>query len=149
MNGVRACIDRVVPAHLRAKAVEVAIAENASNARPGAGGAELALETGKLWKPGRVLRVRFLGGVDSVKQRVEQWARVWEQHANIRLEFVPSGAAEIRVAFADDGSWSAVGTDALVTEWFGENEPTMNYGWLTTDSSDEEVASVLRRKLSS
>lgn len=143
MARLRACIDRIVPPHLRDRAAEVAVAENPSNARPAAGGAELALETAKLWKPGRVLRVRFLGGDDTVKHRVEQWARVWEQHANIQLDFVDSGPAEIRIAFADDGSWSAVGTDALVTEWFGPNDATMNYGWLTPDSSDEEVSGVV------
>jgi hypothetical protein len=143
MARLRACIDRIVPAHLQDKAAQAAIAENPSNARPAAGGQELALETGKLWKPGRVLRVRFLEGDPVVRQRVEQRARTWEEHANIRFDFVSSGPAEIRITFADDGSWSAVGTDALVTEWFGANEATMNYGWLTPESSDEEYASVV------
>ncbi|MCL4812399.1 MAG: hypothetical protein KJ061_07945 [Vicinamibacteraceae bacterium] len=143
MARLRACIDRIVPDHLRGRAAQVAIAENPANARSDSAGRELALETGKLWKPGRVLRVRFLEGDGIVKQRVEQWARVWEEHANIRFDFVDSGPAEIRIAFADDGSWSAVGTDALVTEWFGEHEATMNYGWLTPDSSDREYSSVV------
>jgi hypothetical protein len=74
---------------------------------------------------------------------VRDHALEWTRHGNIRFEFVKSGDAEIRIAFQDDGSWSAVGTDALVQEFFKPAEATMNYGWLTESSTDEEYSSVV------
>ncbi len=139
---VRACIDRVLPLDLREEARRVAVLENPANGRD-ADAPELALEVAKKWKPGRTLRVRFLEGDPVVQQRVAQAAMAWTRHANIHLDFVDSGDAEIRIAFRDDGSWSAVGTDALVTRFFRRNEPTMNFGWLDAGSSDLEVASVV------
>src|SRR6185295_18692300 len=47
--------------------------------------------------------------------------------------------ADIRISFnADPGSWSAVGTDCLVADFFKPAEPTMNFGWLRDDTDDEE-----------
>ena len=139
---VRACIDRVLPLELREEARRVAVLENPDNQRD-ADAPELALETAKKWKPGRTLRVRFLEGDPVVQQRVQQAAMEWTRHANIHLQFVEDGEAQIRIAFRDDGSWSAVGTDALVTRYFKKHEPTMNFGWLHPHSPDEEVASVV------
>jgi hypothetical protein len=57
---------------------------------------------------------------------------------------VKSGDTEIRISFsADPGSWSAVGTDALVTEYFPKYQPTMNYGWLRNDTEDQEYERVV------
>ncbi|HEX6863981.1 MAG TPA: peptidase, partial [Thermoanaerobaculia bacterium] len=44
--------------------------------------------------------------------------------------------AEIRIAFQKDGSWSYIGTDNLVIP---KNQPTMNFGWFTTSTPDEEI----------
>lgn len=140
--GLRACIDRVVPDAFRSEAARVAVLENPSNATA-RGGMEMALETKKLWKPGRTLRIRFLEGQPKVQEGVERAAREWMKYANINLQFVKSGDAEIRIAFKDDGSWSAVGTDALVTSFFNAGEATMNYGWLTEQSTDEDYSSVV------
>jgi hypothetical protein len=138
----RACIDRVIPEDLRVQAARVAAQENPLNLPPGIT-PELALEHRKMWKPGRTLRIRFLEGARTMQTRVRLIADEWASHANIRFQFVTSGAAEIRVAFQSDGSWSAVGTDALVTEYFPPDEPTMNFGWLTEQGTDEEYASVV------
>lgn len=138
---LRACVDRVLPLGLRTEAARLAALENPLNVPSTS--QELALETGKRWKPGRTLRIRFLEGSPKVHGRVEHVAREWTRHANVRMEVVTTGDAEIRVAFQDDGSWSAVGTDALVTSFFKKNEATMNYGWLTEDSTDEEYSSVV------
>ena len=52
---------------------------------------------------------------------------IWRQKTS---KFVSDGAADIRIAFIQgDGSWSTIGTDSLSIT--NENEPTMNYGWLT------------------
>lgn len=46
--------------------------------------------------------------------KVQAIAKEWESLANLTLEFVTSGTAQIRISFAEKGfSWSTVGTDAL------------------------------------
>ena len=138
---VRACIDRVIPTELRQEAMRAAAQENPANVQTSP--LELVVEHKKLWQPGRTLRVRFLEGSPKVKSNVQRFAEQWMQYANIKLQFVDSGDAEIRVAFKDDGSWSAVGTDALVTQAFKKDEATMNYGWLTESSTDDDYSGVV------
>lgn len=103
----------------------------------------MALIRSKQWQPGQELRCRFLHGSTEVKKKVEAIAHEWEKHANIKLKFVKTGDAEIRIAFADDGSWSAVGRDALNTEYFPKHQPTMNYGWLDSSTSAAEYQRVV------
>ena len=44
----------------------------------------------------------------------EQAFTEWVKYANLKLDFVTSGDAEIRVTFSQsEGSWSYIGTDAL------------------------------------
>jgi serralysin len=95
------------------------------------------------WLSGDVIRVRFLEGDESLQQRVRTTAERWTAPAmaNLRLEFVPQGDADIRIAFEQgNGSWSYLGT---VCRGISEPEPTMNYGWLTPDSDDEELNRVV------
>ena len=101
----------------------------------------LALDTRKLWKPGRTLRVRFLDGVEVVKAKVEQIAHTWEQYANLKLVFGTDPDAEIRISFTHDpGSWSYLGTDALAIP---KDQPTMNYGWLQPNTHNIEYNRVV------
>ena len=102
--------------------------------------AELVAVTGKLWRNGQTIKVRFLDGDPSVQRRVEQVARAWCQFANLRFEFGDAPDAEIRISFRQPGSWSYIGTDALTIP---VDQPTMNYGWLTPTSSDDEVSRVV------
>jgi hypothetical protein len=122
----------------------MAIEENPSNlpifrSRPGMGVApsplHLALVTGKKWKNGRTLHVRFLEGPPEIRSKVRDKALQWCQFANIKLEFDDSPDAEIRIAFKTDGSWSYIGTDCLVIP---KNQPTMNFGWFNSRTPDEE-----------
>lgn len=94
----------------------------------------------RTWRPGRTLRVLFLGGSSHVRSKVKEYASIWTQHANIHFEFVSREPADIRVSFKHGkGSWSFVGTDnALVPQ----DEPTMNFSWLNAQSSDEEIKSI-------
>src|SRR5215208_7425623 len=90
--------------------------------------------TSGFWTIGRTLRVRFLEGDPALQRRIQEYAEQWNEYASIRFAFVGDGPAEIRVAFTPGAaSWSAVGTDALLIPI---DEPTMNFGWLTPDSSD-------------
>ncbi|MDA0161314.1 hypothetical protein OM076_13635 [Solirubrobacter ginsenosidimutans] len=108
------------------------------------GAEEMAIEIAKKWETGKTLRVTFLSGMPAVQEKVVAYARQWEEYANIRLEFGSSTEAEIRVAFLGDGSsWSAVGTDALNQDFFPRGGPTMNFGWLTSDSTDDEYSRVV------
>lgn len=112
--------------------------------RSGPGRTRAAVERMKLWENGRTLKVTFLDGVASVQAKVQAIAKEWEQIANLRLEFVTSGAAQIRISFAEkDFSWSTVGTDALTV---AANKPTMNYGWLEPNTDLREYQRVVRHE---
>jgi hypothetical protein len=136
------CIDRVVPSEYAHSTIGKAIEENPSNRKPPANPFEAAAIRSKLWLPGRTLRVRFLDGHPLMQQRVIQYARRWCNYANINFDFGDHPEAEIRISFTHVGSWSAVGTDALVSEYFGPNDPTMNFGWLQPHTPDEEYQCV-------
>jgi hypothetical protein len=70
-----------------------------------------------------------------------------EVQAKVYFEFVPDDAdSEVRIAFRyqdDSGSWSAIGTDALLKAYFPADGPTMNFGWLTDDTELEEYERVV------
>jgi Matrixin len=141
-SALRVCLDRNLPPQFAAVAEAKAAAEHASSGPLSP--FEAALVKAKRWRNGRTLKVRFLDGDPSLQNRVAEAAREWSKHANIKFDFGNHADAQIRVAFVQGaGSWSAVGTDALVEEWFPPNEPTMNFGWLTPQSSDEEIRSVV------
>ena len=67
-----------------------------ARASAGSGRPRAAVERFKLWENGRTLRVRFLDGEPVVQQKVEAIAKEWEAVANLTLQFVTSGAAELR-----------------------------------------------------
>lgn len=143
------CVDREVPPELRFAAAAKAIEENPANApirRPPVADDShtpfaMALETRALWKPGRTLRIRFMDGDPVVQTKVIHAAEEWNQYGNIKLAFGNDPEAEIRISFkADKGSWSYIGTDALVIP---QDKPTMNYGWLTPASTDAEYKRVV------
>lgn len=98
----------------------------------------------KKWANGKRLRVHFIGGTSKLHDKVKQYAKQWEKHANIKFDFVDDPAAEIRVSFVmDNTSWSAVGTDALDKQFFPPGSATMNYGWLTSNSAENEFSRVI------
>lgn len=94
----------------------------------------------KKWQPGQTLRVRFLDGDPIVQQKIEAVAHQWSQYINIQFQFGNDPDAEIRISCQPGGSWSYIGTDAL---GISRDQPTMNYGWLQPDSSDEDYSSVV------
>jgi hypothetical protein len=113
--------------------------------RPGGGPfARAAVEKLKLWDNGKRLRVLFLDGQASVKSKVEQIAKEWEDHTNLTLDFVASGASDIRVSFLQKGfSWSTVGTDAGTVP---RTQATMMFGWLEPNTSQREYQRVVRHE---
>lgn len=96
-----------------------------------------ALRT-KMWTVGQVLRVKFMDSLsNTLRLRIEKAAREWELYANVRLQFVRRGKAEIRIGLNPrEGSWSYMGRDALYLDSLSK---TMNFGWFTDRTPDYEI----------
>ena len=144
---LRICFERIVPDELdedrlARRALRMGLA---AGMRGGGRGtvphhvARMALQASKKWGAGAIVDCRFLDGAPKWRKWVEEIAHKWERYANVRFRFVTSGDAPIRISFyADDGSWSAVGKDALNTRYFSPREATMNFGWIRDDTSAAE-----------
>src|SRR5262245_34268320 len=117
---LKVCIDRFLPEKLESVAREKNAVENG---REKPSPFEMALVSAKMWKPGRTLKVCFLDGDPKVHEKVASFAKQWMQHANIVLDFVDGKTGDVRISFNEQGYWSALGTDALVDQFFAKNEP--------------------------
>jgi hypothetical protein len=152
-NGpVKICFERIIPDDLDPeRSVRRALREQmAASARKPLSAVEsahiarMAVINSKKWQPGSTLKCRFLDGSPKMKKKTEAVAHQWEKHCDIKFKFISSGPAEIRISFfADDGSWSGVGRDALNRGYFPLHQPTMNYGWLRDDTDDVEYRRVV------
>lgn len=104
-------------------------------------GHRAALLLGAKWVVGSVITVRFLEGDPQLRARVQAVAEEWTRLANLTLDFRDSGPTDIRIAFIQgNGSWSYIGTQC---RQITEPRPTMNYGWLTPESSEDELRRVV------
>ena len=144
---VRMCVDRRLPADRVPEAERSAMQERPDNLRvvpfrrgTGPARARMAIAVASEWKAGRTLHVRFLDGEPEVKRKVETVAHGWEEHANITFAFDNRPDAQIRISFREVGSWSYMGRDAL---HIPKRKATMNLGWLTPDSADDEYSRVV------
>lgn len=109
----------------------------------GEGADRAALVKGAKWNPGTIITASFLDGDESVQQRVRTVAQRWTAPgmANLRIIFQEDTDSLIRISFRYRGSWSVLGTECRkITD---RSQPTMNYGWLTPDSSDADVNRVV------
>jgi len=98
----------------------------------------------RLWKNATVLRVRFLDGDEKVRGFVKKYAPEWTQHANLTFDFDSQAKdAPIRITFAQPGSWSALGTDALTVM---NDQPTTNLGLVQNAVDEEDAARVIRHE---
>jgi hypothetical protein len=101
--------------------------------------ARMALIDQKKWEDGFTLRCKFLDGDSTQRDTAQEKAKIWEQYANVKIQFGDDSDAEIRISFqADSGSWSAIGTDCMISTYFPSYQPTMNFGWLRDDTPDDE-----------
>ena len=91
-----------------------------------------------------VLRVSFIDNLASelVRSKIKMYSKVWEKYSNIRFDYVSSNqTAEIRISCVSGaGSWSYPGKQNLNIP---ANQATMNYGWFTDDTSEEEFSRVI------
>jgi hypothetical protein len=155
-TSVRICFERIIPdaidreQHLRRALREQMLGVTRSesgkkpNPREVAHIARMAAVNSKRWTPGSALKCRFLDGTPVMRKKVQTIAHQWEAFADIKFKFVADGDAEIRISFhADNGSWSAVGRDALNRDYFPLHQPTMNYGWLRDDTDAAEYRRVV------
>jgi hypothetical protein len=151
---VKICFERIIPdpldperivrREMRRQMIDAAGGAGKLKADGVAHVTRMALINSKKWAPGSKLRCRFLDGSSKMKKKVTAIAKEWEKYADIKLKFVASGPAEVRISFyADEGSWSAVGRDALNASYFPLHQPTMNYGWLRDDTEDDEYHRVV------
>jgi hypothetical protein len=148
------CFERIIPDELdaeqhvrralRGELIAAAGAGKKLNADEVAHVTRMAVITSKKWGKGFTVRCRFLDGSAKMQKKVRTVAREWEKYANVKLKFVAKGAAEVRISFyADDGSWSAVGRDALNASYFPLHQPTMNFGWVRDDSDPVQDRAVI------
>jgi hypothetical protein len=102
-----------------------------------------ALLLSRKWQSQETITAAFLEGSDALKARVKAVALEWIKpgRANLNLTFIPGTDADVRIAFQQGaGSWSYIGTDCRNIP---KDQPTMNYGWLTDASPDDEVRRVV------
>jgi serralysin len=102
-----------------------------------------ALLNASRWNVGDEIRVKFLEGDPELHSRVRAVAERWTAPdlANLKFLFVDEGEAEVQIAFQEgNGSWSYLGTQC---KDIADGEPTMNYGWLTPDSDEDEIRRVV------
>ncbi|HEY2401816.1 MAG TPA: hypothetical protein VGI23_15800 [Steroidobacteraceae bacterium] len=93
------------------------------------------------WQAGTSITIGFLEGEAELRIRVQSVAQEWLKVANLVFDFRQSGPTDIRIAFAPGkGSWSYLGT---ICRQIPSGQPTMNYGWLTPDSSETELRRVV------
>lgn len=150
---IKICFERILPEELDAERnarhrVRDLLAQQSGKKKPGPADlhhfARMAVQVTKKWPPKSVVRCKFLDGSAKMRKKVKAISHQWEQYEKVKFKYVTSGDAEIRISFyADDGSWSAVGTDALNKAYFPAHQPTMNYGWLRDDTDDEEYKRVV------
>lgn len=110
---------------------------------PGAGTSRAALVKKNKWDKGATINVGFLDGDPSVQQRIKDVVKAWTgpDTANVRLVFVNDpNKADVRVTFKFSGSWSTIGTSCRSVP---TNQATMNYGWLTPATPDQELRRVV------
>jgi serralysin len=119
-----------VPPGKQTQASIAALKERADNAPdPKAKGKlALAVARNRLWRTGRVLRVRFVDASATPMQikLVMDAANEWTRYANLKFEVSSNKDAEIRITFQPQYiCWSHIGTNALVIDY---DAPTMTLG---------------------
>lgn len=101
----------------------------------------LTTATEKMWNTEEVITVYLAtnNGSEFIRDQVKQYAKVWEQQANIKLDFINDfSSAKIKVGFFKTGqSWSWIGRDVLFNPL---SLYTMNFGWFDAATLPEEFS---------
>jgi astacin (peptidase family M12A) len=104
----------------------------------------LAAVTAKYWHSGGVkLTVGFLDNPPTdLRKRILAHMNAWNKTANVSFVLTAKDA-QVRIARAEDGYWSYVGTDILSIE---ADQPTMNLQEFTMQMPDSEFHRVVRHE---
>lgn len=175
MSELKICIDKTLPLSKLPEAHEVALRERVGNApdssaladvqrvlemvggslpalprlRPGPEIGAAVLLSSKRWRAGRMIKVGWFRGPynesDELRTRIRYHAGALERYMNLNFRFIGFNPedADLRISDERDGSWSYVGTDNLLIP---RDESTMNFGWLTPDSSEDEIRRVVKHE---
>jgi len=77
--------------------------------------------------------------------KVMRFAQQWTTFDTANLTFIDQKhvdrGTQIRISFQYSGSWSVIGKSC--TNITDPTKPTMNFGWLTPQSSDDEIRRVV------
>jgi hypothetical protein len=95
------------------------------------------------WRVNDTITISFMEGDPDLQQRIEKAARQWIEPGRASLIFdfkKDTTATNIRISFSHPGSWSVLGTTC---NRVSAEEPTMNFGWLTTNTGDAELERVV------
>jgi hypothetical protein len=115
-----------------------------ANAPLAHGAEKAALLKNFKWNSGERVTISFLDGDPLVQQKVIATAKQWVAPglANLTLDFLSNtNKTDIRISFRFNGSWSVLGKSCRqITDL---SRPTMNFGWLTQDSTEEEIRRVV------
>lgn len=99
-----------------------------------------------LWYVGTTIKVKILNDPYSMSEKVQQWAKEWEQYANITFQFVEEGDAHVRVGFDWNENrwitWSYIGTDCKMNT--DQNDATMSFAFWDYATQEEMRGDVLR-----
>lgn len=100
------------------------------------------------WDPGDTLTVKFLPDPDSgnppdpeIVSKVKKYAKLWEEHGNIKFNFVSSGDAHIRITFTYNGMSYSKGIGKMILR-VDQSQHNMNFGWFDAYTSEEEIKRV-------
>jgi hypothetical protein len=103
----------------------------------------------KVWRSGAKVHVCFNGGSSLARKRIADAAAIWTSFGNLTFDFgsepgyrsCPTGNVEgIKIAFANTGYWSYVGTDS------NQFSPSMNLQGFDSDNlsvSDQEFRRIV------
>lgn len=97
-----------------------------------------------LWKSGSAIRIYFMDGTPTQKEKVKSIAAEWTRYANLSFDYVADKQlSQIRIKFNDEGSWSYVGTDCIAIQ---KDQPTMALGWVSEnkETTNGEKGIILR-----
>lgn len=97
---------------------------------------------GKQWGVGDTIKIYFIGGSITARNKVIKIGSEWIKHANLEFDFSTTlEASDVRISFQPNiGSWSYIGTDAL---FVSQNKATMNFGWLDRQTILHEFGHML------
>ena len=95
------------------------------------------------WQQGETITASFLDGDTALQKRVRDMAQRWTAPgmANLSIDFLKHNKTDIRISFKNKGSWSLLGK--FCRQRTDISLPTMNYGWLKPDSTEDSLRRVV------